>query len=179
MHLAIITPYPESSNPTLATTLSLEIYTFAIFVSAFIILYIHHHSTDPSPTPCPISQPLPLTNLPTRPCPTLSPSGSLSSQRLGFMPSTLSSLPPLPSSSQSKDSPVTRLMSPVNFLSNSSTTSCYGIRAFTRYTLHFPLPRQSTLSLHRRIPRFTGPTPRSVHIRSRLHILLNGIPFQY
>ena len=49
---------------------------------------------------------------------------------------------------------------------------CYGIRAPTRYTLHFPLPWQNTLFLHRRLPRFTGPASRSNPFRPQLSVLL-------
>ena len=53
-----------------------------------------------------------------------------------------------------------------------SVSDCYGIRAPTRYTLHFPLPRQTTLLLYQRLSRFTGPTSRSIRIHPRLLILL-------
>ena len=124
MHLAITAPYPESQNPTLATVIAPGIYIFTIFASALIILHIHHCSTVHPPFPCHTSQPLPFTNLPTHPHPTLSPSESVSSQHLGFTPSIPLSLPPPPSSSsQSKDFLVTKWMSPANSLSNSSITS--------------------------------------------------------
>ena len=119
MPMATPTPYPTSPNPTTPVIVSLSLYLTALLISALILHYFHLHSNPPL-YECHISQPLPLTNLPTHPCPTLSPSRSISSPHLASMLSSslLSLLPP--SSLPSKDSLHINKMSLVNSWSNSS-----------------------------------------------------------
>ena len=129
MPVAAPIPYPSSSNPMTPVIIALFVYLAALLLSAALLRYLHQHS-NPPPYECHTSQPLSLTNLPTHPRLTLNRSDSLYSLRLESTLCTPSLLPPLPSSSLLKDSPVTKLTSPANSLSNFSTT--------------LPLPKSST-----------------------------------
>ena len=122
LRMPVATPvsYPVSSNPMTPVVITLFLYLFALLLSACILHY-HHQRSNPLPYECHTSQPLPLTNLPTHPRPTLNQSNSLYSLHLESMLCTPSLLPPLPSSSPLKDSPATKLTSPANSLSNFST----------------------------------------------------------
>ena len=129
MPVAAPVPYTSFLNPTIPVIISLSLYLAALLVTACILRYFHLRA-NPPPYACHISQPLRLTNLPTRPRPTFNQSGSPSSQCLGSLLYTPSSLPPLPFSSLLKDSPATKPTSLVNSSSNSFTT--------------LPSPRSST-----------------------------------
>ena len=119
MPVAALVSYSTSPNPTTPAIIALSLYLLTLLLSACILCYYHQHS-NPLPYECHTSRPLSLTNLPTRPRPTLNRSDSLYSLRLESTLCTPSSLPPLPSSSL-KDSPVTKLTSHANSLSNFST----------------------------------------------------------
>ena len=144
MRMATPTPYPMSPNPTTPVIVSLSLYLTALLISALILCYFHQCS-NPPPNECHISQPLPLTNLPTHPHPTLSPSRSISSPHLASMLTSSSSSPPPPSSLLSKDSLHTNRTSLVNSWSNSSITlpspnSSISERAQTISLLHLACP---------------------------------------
>ena len=122
MPVATLIPYQTSPNPTTPVIISLYLYLAALLTSALILHYFHLCS-NPPPYECHIFRPLPLANLPARPCPTLSPSRFAFSPHLASTLSSSLSLPPLPSSSPLKDSLHTNRMSPVSSWSNSSTMS--------------------------------------------------------
>ena len=112
MRMAIPVSYLISPNPTTPVIIALTLYLSALLISTFILCYFHLRS-NPPPYECHISQPLPLTNLPIRPHPTLCPSRSATFPCLISTPSLSSSLPPQPFSSPSKDSPPINKISPV------------------------------------------------------------------
>ena len=120
MPMATPVSYSTSPNPMTPAVIALSLYIFALLLSACILHYYHQRS-NPPPYECHTSRPLPLTNLPTHPRPTLNQSDSLYSLHLGSTPCTPSLLPPLPSSAPLKDSLTTKLTSPANSLSNFST----------------------------------------------------------
>ena len=150
MPVALPISYLTSSNPSMLVVIALVLYLSALLISTLILCYLHQHS-NPPPYKCHTSQPLCFTNLPTRPCPALSPFRPVSSPHPTSMPCSSSLLLPPPFSSPSKDSLHTNRMSLASFWSNSSTTS--------------PLPNSSTLEcvqmtslLHLACP-FAPPSP--------------------
>ena len=150
MPMAAPVSYSVSPNPTMPVIIALSLYLSALLISAVILCYLHQHS-NPPPYECHTSQPLPLMNLSTRPCPTLSPSRSIPFPHLASMLSSFSSSLPPPSSLPSKDSLHTNKMSLVNSWSNSSIMS--------------PLPNSSiskcaqTISLLHLACPFAPPSP--------------------
>ena len=122
MPVATPVSFPSSPNSTMPVVVALSLYLSALLLSACLLHYLHHRS-NPPPYECHSSRPLALTNLPTRPRPTLNQSGFLSSPPLGSTPCSPLSLPLPLSSSLSKASLATRPTSPANSSSNSSTSS--------------------------------------------------------
>ena len=148
MPVAAPIPYSTSSNPTVLVITTLSLYLAALLITACILRYFHLHS-NPPPYECHISQSLPLTNLPARPCPTLSPFRSASSPCRISTPCSSLSLPPPPSSSPSKDSHHTNRTSLANSWSsfstmspspNSSTSECAQMISLLRLACPFAPP---------------------------------------
>ena len=171
MPVATPVPYSTSSNPTIPVTITLSLYLTALLITACILRYFYLRS-NPTLYECHISQSLPLTNLPTCPCLTLSPFRSASSPCLVFTHFSSSSLPPLLSSSPSKDSYHTNRMSLANSWSssfiispspNSSISECAQMISLLRLACPFTPPSpcyqdQSLTSL--------SPTPSTATWRS-------------
>ena len=152
MPVAAPVSYTITPNPTLPVVISLSLYLAALLISACIIRYLHHRS-NPLPYECHFSRPRALTNHPT--CLHLPPSrlGFPSSRPQPSIPCTPLSLPPWPSLSLSKDSPITRPTSLVNSSSKSyilspsprsSTSEPVRTTYLTMLASHFELPSPSS-----------------------------------